>query len=317
MSLPPDEILPWHLVFDLNWLASPAEQQALSAARLVTKGFAAKSPLHRRRLDERIAGLSPWLKSRALEGEKSCLRAVTDRVLAEQRSEVWRNACPTCGATCRTPLARQCPACHFRWVYTPRFKCSVHRAVDGTWPGQDRVVYRLVPGVGLVVALADGAGNGGPTASIVADALLEGVRGLFEAGRRLDHWSLQEYLLKKDEELSGSGDECAAAVVVLTNGKQAFGAAVGDVRVCFEAEGEWMVFPVKKTRFRVGSGDADPQAFEVAFDGRICVLSDGAWPGDPVLLPSDAASAHTLVLVQSKLSGDDATLVLLNAAGRE
>ena len=318
MPIHVDELKSKNLMFDLNWLASPVELQALSAARFVTKGFASGSRAHQRLLSERIEGLPEGLRKTAMLGFGACLGRIEERILTTQGAEFWPNLCPECGSMCRTPVARQCPACHHRWTATPRFRISVQRAACGVWPGQDRVVYRQVPGLGLVVGLADGAGNGGPGASRAADATLEALRVLIESDTTLDQWSIQEMLLEQDQVLGGTGEECAAAVVVLGAGGVAFGAAVGDTRVCLEMDGGWEVYPSNnKTRFRVGSGEADPQAFMCAFNGRVCVLSDGAWPGAPGQLPVDSVQARDLVQSLSKSGGDDSTLVLVNAGRRD
>ncbi len=57
----------------------------------------------------------PEVRSLLEKGVEHFMNAVRDRILSEQRDQVFLNHCPKCGALANTPRARQCPKCFHSW----------------------------------------------------------------------------------------------------------------------------------------------------------------------------------------------------------
>lgn len=134
--------------------------------------------------------------------------------------------------------------------------------------GQDRACVIDVPG-GLVIALADGAGNS-KTGGDVADAVIAAagaVGPVFDPG---------ELIVEVDETCLGRGE--ATAVIVRVSAAGIVGASVGDSGACMVADGELVDLTEHQERKPLLGSSCSPTPFgcgPVAPGATLLVASDG------------------------------------------
>jgi len=73
------------------------------------------SPEMKRAVRKFWGSTDPKVLALLQDGAESFWERARDRVLREQRDQVFLNHCPQCGALAKTPTAKQCPKCFFSW----------------------------------------------------------------------------------------------------------------------------------------------------------------------------------------------------------
>lgn len=273
-------------------LLTPDENAAFGF--LGIRASASRGREAQRKYRRAIAGASEaTLALLHLEGD-TVRDLLTTRILKECAVELWTNTCPRCGALCRTSIARQCSACGLGWHDTPGYSSWILRS----WPrGDDRALCRQVPGVGMVVCVADGAGNSGDGA-LAAEHVLGAVR-VHPWSPGVNEWEIQELLMRLDAELADTGAETTALIAVF-GADGVVAAAAGDTRLSSGKQ----VFPVRRTP-RLGSGEAGPATFVGPVEWPVYLATDG------VVDPPPERLTREWVQEQRARTGDDATLVVV------
>ena len=106
----------WYVVDHYTHLMTRTEQSALSALRMMAKARATDDPRMAEMLSKRWRNPTDRIVREALEiGSEAFHRRLAKRLLVDQASKIDLNRCPRCDRVPRTPKARQCPWCFFRW----------------------------------------------------------------------------------------------------------------------------------------------------------------------------------------------------------
>jgi len=71
--------------------------------------------IRRSEIAQERASADPRIGALLKRGESDFFFSVALRVLRDNRQEVVLNLCPKCLALCKTPRAKQCPKCYYRW----------------------------------------------------------------------------------------------------------------------------------------------------------------------------------------------------------
>lgn len=275
-------------------LLTPDEHAA--SRSLAMRAWAARGGVAQRRIYRRsIAGASEATLALLNLEDDVVHDLLATRITKECAAELWPNTCPRCGALSRTSIARQCSACGLGWHDTPGYSARILRS----WPrGEDRALCRQVPGVGMVVCVADGAGNSRDGAQ-AAEHILAAVRA-HPWSPGVNEWEIQELLLRLDAELAGTGAE-ATALVAVFGADGVIAAAAGDTRLYVGKQ----VFPARRTP-RLGSGEAGPATLAGPVEWPVYLATDG------VVDPPPEKLTDAWMQEQRARSGDDATLVVIS-----
>lgn len=288
-------------------LVSPDEERARTLRLLAAKAARAGDS---HAGAQRSAPASERARELAALAPSTLDHAIASRILNERALEVWPNTCPRCGALCRTPRARQCHACTFTWFDTPKRGWRIRRASPQWDRCADRAVCRLIPDVGLVVCVVDGAGNSAEGVR-AAEAVIRRVRAETWSPRG-DEWDLQELLLALDNDLARTGGETTAVIAVFGGGGRLRAAAAGDTRILARRGATDWVLPASPSP-RLGSGRAAPATWSGVVDLPVYVATDGAWVGGTGALRRSLREhtgvGRSWIEEQARSSGDDATLV--------
>ena len=201
------------------------------------------------------------------------LEQVGERILAERESEVWLNRCSRCGGLARTGVAQQCRFCGHSWHDTPRFDWYVEQATLNAAKCGDRVVAGHIEGLGLLVCIADGAGNS-DAGKDAADLIVTRARAK-PWSAETNEWDLQEFLFSCDEAILTIGAESTALVMAFRR-NDVCAAAAGDTLLFGQAHGSSWHFPKPRTRRRLGSGNPDVVVCRRPFEGATAAATDGA-----------------------------------------
>lgn len=129
---------------------------------------------------------------------------------------------------------------------------------------------------GLVVALADGAGNSRGGAS-AAEALIRAVVSAATCFRSaLNEWDLQDLLFGVDETLALGGEETTGVIAVFGQGEIIAAAAGDTVLIVGMEDGGLVRFPEPRTDCRLGSGRADVRVLRMPTRLPALLVTDGA-----------------------------------------
>lgn len=288
-------------------LLTPAERAAETLSTLRRKVERGGDRSTRRMLDERRHAAPEGAQALSvLDTDARDLR-IAERILTEHAVEVWPNRCPRCDGLCRTALARRCPACGHGWPGTPRYHWRIERASPRPERRADLAFCHLVPDVGVLACVADGAGNSA-AGICAAEHVLARVRAwAWTAGT--DAWTLQERLFVLDAELTGSGGESTAALALFGADGEVRAAVAGDTRILAVSGPDEIVSPRSP---RLGTGVASPIALNFRAAGVVRIATDGAWAGGASAL-EDAlrAPGNDWIETRARQTGDDATLVTI------
>jgi len=91
------------------------EQAAYRSVLGEEKAESSDSAKMRNLLRRKFVSPDPEVLSMLDKGAEHFMNVVRDRILSEQRDQVFQNHCPKCEALAHTPTARQCPKCFHSW----------------------------------------------------------------------------------------------------------------------------------------------------------------------------------------------------------
>lgn len=73
------------------------------------------SPKMQELIRRRWISSDPEVRTLLEKGEEQFMISVRERILRENKDEVFLNYCSRCGSLANTPRAKQCPRCFFSW----------------------------------------------------------------------------------------------------------------------------------------------------------------------------------------------------------
>ncbi len=110
------DVLTQYIWNHYRWLMTDFERLVGTAIIGRVKADAAGAKKHAEMIRNKVGRSGdPDVEAALADGPKAFRRRVADRVMAERGDEVDLNRCPQCDRIPRTPLAKQCPWCFYRW----------------------------------------------------------------------------------------------------------------------------------------------------------------------------------------------------------
>jgi hypothetical protein len=104
-----------HYIFhNYSVLMTFAEKAAYKVLMLEWKGESSSEDM-KRFLRARLGSRDAAVRALLDKGAAEFLTTTRDRILRDNKGDVFLNRCPKCGALARTPEACLCPSCNHTW----------------------------------------------------------------------------------------------------------------------------------------------------------------------------------------------------------
>jgi hypothetical protein len=103
-----------YIFHNYSGLMTLTEKAAYKALMLDRKGEQSSGDM-KSFLRARFGSREPAVIALLDRGAAEFLRATRDRILRDNKDDVFLNRCPKCGALARTPDACLCPSCNHTW----------------------------------------------------------------------------------------------------------------------------------------------------------------------------------------------------------
>ncbi|HWG75791.1 MAG TPA: hypothetical protein VN660_03255 [Steroidobacteraceae bacterium] len=148
---------------------------------------------------------------------------------------------------------------------------QITHIIDNSYSGEDRLLIERRGGSRTILAVCDGAGNGG-RGGMAADMAIAGLAGI------TGFLDCQRTLLALDQKIhhEAQGGETTCVLIEISDKGELRGASVGD-------SSAWMIpargLPTELTgaqdRARLGSGRCAPRLFKTQLRGHLLIATDG------------------------------------------